>query len=387
MSPFFDDLEAQLRSAARGVAAGQHVPRARRRRRWFSPARLDLAPVLATVVVVVLVAGAALVLLGHGRQQPPSPPASPPPKGGLAALINNTPQKQLRREFAYMAAATKHVLASPVCQHELTTPSFVHGTPDRSLLSILGVLRRPATPADRPNPSVFDGMTDVYSGSARRAFSAGGESYYVAVAGFDEAASVPSNQCLALQARALAQYLPNIPSGLRKPTQELQAGFIAYAQNVRTHGPRDGVCLIDVGLIVNGASCGITATQIKGNATREDDNGVFIGVVPDGVASVTLAIPAAHGHPARSLTGPVRGNVYAIRVGGPDEQPIQPAITWRSAEGRVLKSIPVPTPAMERAACRQQIVMCTLLRYGPMTSTTSSSGPSVRRASPAPTAH
>jgi len=266
------------------------------------------------------------------------------------------------------------VLASPVCHHQLTTPSFVHGTPDRSLLSILGVLRRPATPADRPNPSVFDGMTDVYSGSARRAFSAGGESYYVAVAGFDQAASIPSSRCFALQANALAQYLRKIPSALRKPTQELQAGYIAYARNLFSHGPRDGVCLIDVGLVVNGASCGITATQIKENATREDDNGVFIGVVPDGVASVTLAIPAAHGQPSRSLTGRVRGNVYAIRVAGPGEQPIEPAITWRSANGRVLKSIPAPTPAMKRAACRQQIVLCTLLQYGTSTSTSSGGG-------------
>jgi hypothetical protein len=372
MSPFFDDLEAQLRSAAHGVAGGQDVPRAGRHRQWFSPARVHLAPILATVVVI-LVVGAAIALLGHGRHQPPSPPASsPPPRGGLAALLEKTPQKQLRREFAYMAAATKNVLASPVCQHQLTTPSFVHGTPDRSLLSILGVLRRPATPADQPNPSVFDGMSDVYSGSARRAFSAGGESYYVAVAGFDQAASSPSNQCFALQARALAQYLPKIPSALRKPTQELQAGYIAYVRNFFTHGPHDGVCLINVGLIVNGASCGITARQIKENATRQDDNGVFIGVVPDGVASVTLAIPAAHGEPGRSLTGPVRGNVYAIRVGGPGQQPIEPAITWRSMNGRVIKSIPVPTPAMERAACRQQIVLCTLLQYRTSTSTSSS---------------
>ena len=217
-------------------------------------------------------------------------------------------------------------------------------------------------------------MTDVYSGSARRAFSAGGASYYLAVAGFDQAASIPSSRCFALQANALAQYLPKIPSALRKPTQELQAGYIAYARNLFSHGPRDGVCLIDVGLIVNGASCGITATQIKGNATREDDNGVFIGVVPDGVASVTLAIPAAHGQPSRSLTGRVRGNVYAIRVAGPGEQPIEPAITWRSANGRVLKSIPAPTPAMKRAACRQQIVLCTLLQYGTSTSTSSGGG-------------
>jgi hypothetical protein len=381
VSPFFDELEAQLRSAAHGevgAPGAPDAPRARRRRwprlgRW--PARFDLAPVLATVVVV-LVVGAALVLLGRGGHQPSPPPASPPPHSGLLALVEKTPQKQLRREFSYISAATKTVLNSPACAVlQQSQGSFIHGTPDPTLLSLVGVLRRPATPADQLSRGILGGIPEVYAGSARRAFSAGGETYYVAVAALDEAASEPPARCFTLQARALAAYLPKIPAALRDQTQALQAGYIDYFRNLVAHAPRDEVCLADVGRSDNGASCGFPATEIKDGVPPNDNNGVFSGVVPDGVASITLTFPAARGRPARSLTGRVRNNVYAIPAGSEGESPAQPGVTWRSADGRVLKSVPVPTAAAERAVCRQ-LVACVLFQDGGVSVTSSSSGTS-----------
>ena len=378
MSPFFDELETQLRSAAREAAGAPDAPRAarprRRPRRWW-PARIELVPVLASVVVV-LVVGAALVLLGRGGHQPSPPPASPPPHTSLLALVQKTPQKQLRREFSYISAATKTVLNSTACAvPQQSQGSFIHGTPDPTLLSLVGVLRRPATPADRLSRAILGGMPGVYAGSARRAFSAGGETYYVAVAGVDEAASVPPARCFILQARALAAYLPKIPSALRDPTQALQAGYIGYIRSLVAHAPRDEVCLADVGRSDNGASCGFPATEIKDGVPPNDDNGVFSGVVPDGVASITLTFPAARGRPARSLTGRVRNNVYAIPASSERDYPAQPGVTWRSADGRVLKSVPVPTAAAERAACRA-LVACVLVEDGGISETSGSSGTS-----------
>jgi len=381
VSPFFDELESQLRSAAHGVAGGPDAPRAGRRRRRprFWPARLDLAPVLASVVVV-LVVGAALVLLGRAGHQSSPPPASPPPTAGLAALIEKTPQKQLRHEFSYISAATKRVLASSACQvQQPTGGSFVPGTPDPTLRALLGVLRRPATAADRLNPGIFVDIPDVYAGSVRRAFTAGGASYYLAVAGVDFAQSIPPAGCFALQERALADYLPKIPPALRAQTQALQTGYIAYARNVFAHAPRDEVCLATTGRGDNGASCDLTAAQIKSGVPPSEDNGVFDGVVPDGVASVTLAFPAAHGRPARSITARVRGNVYAIRIIGEGRPPPEPGVTWRSAQGRVLRSVAPPTLAAERAACRADLVACTLIQDGGVSVRSSSSKPLAAR--------
>ncbi|MBV9604048.1 MAG: hypothetical protein JO027_03010 [Solirubrobacterales bacterium] len=395
MSQFFDELESQLRSAAETVAGAGSVPRAgrpRRRRRWL-PARIELAPVLASVIVV-LVVGAALVLLGrgHGVNQP-TPPASPSPNGGLAALIQHTPQKQLRQEFAYMAAATRGVQASPACQvQQPSGVSFVHATPDPQLLSTIGVLRRPAEPSDHLANAVLAGIPDVYSGFIRRAFSVDGRSMYVVVAGFDRATSVPSDLCFALQEQALERYLPKIPPGLRTPTTELQTGYIAWDQQLVAHTPRDGICLIEIGRSESSTSCGITAAQISLGVTPTDDQGVYSGIVPDGVATVTLTFPAAHGHPARSVTGPAIGNVYTIAAGLEPQQPVEPTptVTWRSAHGALIKTIPVPTPAQERAGCRQALVACTLLQDGGLTessgssSSTSATAPQLTQIAPSP---
>lgn len=387
MSPFFDELEGQLRSAAETAAGARNDPHdrgPRRRRRWL-PVRMDLAPVLASVVVVVVV-GAALVLLGRGSRHQPTPPAAPPPHTGLAALIAKTPRKQLQREFAYIAAATRGVEASKACQvQQPTGVSFVHRTPDPQLLSLLGILRRPPTSADRLNREVFAGIPDVYAGSIRRSFSAGGESYYLAVSGFDRAASIPSDRCLALQTQALADYLPKIPPALRTATVELQTGYIAWARNLYTRGPRDGICLLGIGRNETGSMCGITAAEIKAGMSPSNDQGVFSGIVPDGVAKVTLSFPAADGRPPRSVTGPVLGNVYAIHVPGAPQNPPQPAVTWRSPNGHVIKTIPAPTAAMQRAACQKQPITCALIQDGGMSeSSTSSSGTATATAAPPP---
>ena len=61
MSPFFDDLEEQLRKAARVRAAGKRREPARRGQR---PVRAGLraAPVLAAIVVTLAVVGLGRIL-------------------------------------------------------------------------------------------------------------------------------------------------------------------------------------------------------------------------------------------------------------------------------------------------------------------------------------
>ena len=75
MSSFFDQLEAQLRSAAQAHASktGSGPAAAPRPRRW-----LRAVPVLASVAVVVAVVGGALALLGHGGHGTGTPASSAP---------------------------------------------------------------------------------------------------------------------------------------------------------------------------------------------------------------------------------------------------------------------------------------------------------------------
>jgi hypothetical protein len=352
-------------------AASRSPERPRPPRRW-----LRAAPVLAATLVALAVVGGALVLLGRGHG-PAS--GSRPPGGGIGALIAHTPQRRLQRELAYATAATQGVQNSKACQlRQPSGPTYVQGSPGPGLLSILGVLRRPATAADQINPHQLGAIPDVYRAYIRRAFSAGGVSYYIVPSRFDRAATIPSDRCVHLQATALNRYLPRIPAALRQPTREIFAALISYLRTFASQGP--GIVLVFVGgngAFGAGAPRGITAKGIEeGFATENGPAGTFSGVVPDGVATVTLIFPAAGQHPMHAVTSRVEGNVYAVHVplnllrGAPPS----PTVIWRSPEGRVLKRFSTSPAATLARVCRLSPIACLLGRAATGAHSSSSRG-------------
>ena len=219
-----------------------------------------------------------------------------------------------------MGAATKKVLGSPACHvAETFTAHQIHGRPGQELLSTLGVLRRPATAADRlaadessatgpGSPSTRSDATDRPDRGERvlhRAHPAG------------PAGGVPSARCFALQKSALAQALPKAPAALRSADASAPAAFIAYDSGLAAKPPVDGDLRGD-GASDNGSgmACGETPTEIRhGGSSPPMTTAGSAAVVPDGVASVTLSFPAAGGQRARSLTTTVHNNFYAVEAG------------------------------------------------------------------------
>jgi hypothetical protein len=307
----------------------------------------------------------------------------PPPGANIGAIIAHTPQKQLRRELAAITAATRAAQSSRGCTlaQRVGVTSYVGGAPGSDLLSILGVLRRPATRADRLNLSGLEAIPDVYRAYVRRALLVGGVSYYIVPARFDRAASIPSVHCLALEVAALDRELPRIPAPLREPTRELQAALIAWERRATANAPRDTICFVSVGGNTTAGECGTSPEAIKQGRAGDDNNGTHSGVVPDGVATVTLIFPAAAGYPERSVTTSVTGNVYAIHMSrSPRVDGLHPpTVIWRSVRGRVLKRIiPPPTTAAAQAAtCKRNPVPCLFLEAGTY-STSSASGTSTK---------
>ncbi|HYB24622.1 MAG TPA: hypothetical protein VED41_12540 [Solirubrobacteraceae bacterium] len=192
-------------------------------------------------------------------------------------------------------------------------PIFGHalqGAPGRSLLSILGVLRRPATSADElPLPAHYSG--DAFVRYVRRARVVGSESFYV----------YP----------ALLGCRPG-RVGLMEATTHVELGR---------------------GLIGGGGGGGADAADIKAGEDvstgppGSSTSATITMIVPDGVASVTLRYPAgrASGYspkvspPFTVTTAPV-GNVVVVRVprsagGGPIWQP---TMIWRNARGQVIQT-------------------------------------------------
>ncbi len=381
MSSFFDNLEAQIRSVARartGSTGPTDLPDSHPRRRglgWLS-AGIAAVPIFAGVLVTLAVVGAALVLVGHHGHGNRAPQGSPPPGQNVAAIIAHTPQRQLRRELSYITTATTGVERSKACRlQQPAGATYIHGSPGPDLLSILGVLRRPATPADRLNSEAVAGTPDIYRAYVRRAFSAGGISYYIVPTRYDRAASVPSERCFALQVAALNRELPKLPVSLREPTRELQGAFIAYDRSIVAHAPRDTICFVNIGRNESGTGCGIGPEAIKEGLPVQEDQGTYSGVVPDGVATVTLSSPAAGGKPAHAVTVSVIGNVYSAHLSTRFRSPPTPTVTWRSAQGRVLKRISPPNAAARASACKRDPLACLAVQGAAVgTSSVSSSG-------------
>jgi hypothetical protein len=194
-------------------------------------------------------------------------------------------------------------------------PARVIGSPPAALLSILGVLRRPASAADEPPANILANQTELYVNSVRFARTAFGRGWYVWVAG---------------------------------PPSPLSAGRCTRSVGVALYGlgGRSG----------GGGTGGGTAAQIEsrgmwisiGGGTGADPaRTLFAGIVPDGVATVTLHYPAGklggfsqRSGPALTVTGHAVNNVLVISVERAGEQArVAVTTTWRAANGTVINTL------------------------------------------------
>jgi hypothetical protein len=370
MTSFFHDLEDQLRTAADERTSGGHAPGQpprpdpprHRRWRWLAGGARALPVAMAVAVTLAVLVG-ALVLLGHRGGQSPTPPASGGPASAFATLVEQTPGAQLLHEFALIGAATKKVQASAACH--VPPPRVapqIHAAPGQALLSTLGVLGRPATAADRlprgAGPIMGPGVS-VYAGATRRAARIGGTSYYLVPIRQDLAGGFPSARCFTLQKAALDKAVPTLPAALRTPVREIEAAVIAYVNAQAAKHPTDAVCEVTAQRNGGGFSCSHTTAEIQHGLYPDDDNGVFNGIVPDGVASVTVSFREARDPRFRSVTTAVHGNVYAAPTGYSGAlKPGSATVVWRAADGRVLRTYSEPAVASLRQLCRQEPDAC-----------------------------
>ena len=238
------------------------------------------------LLAALAIAGILVSFNGGGRGSKPSIASSP---------AGRTPSKTGRLSAASCKGASRQ------------------GNPSRSLLSILGVLRRPATPADAGSGITAQGFTSaVFVHYIRRARVVDGSPYYVypAILGGCGTGEAPHE-------------------GVMEMGKDLDLG----------HGIRggDGGGGSDAAAIDAGQAAGSGA---PGSAT----SATLTIIVPDDVAMVTLYYPAgrASGYspkispPATITTRPVN-NLVVVTV--PRSNPLQEGtMTWRAADGHVILS-------------------------------------------------
>jgi hypothetical protein len=189
----------------------------------------------------------------------------------------------------------------------------LQGTPSSSLLSILGVLRRPATAADGGSGIVARGfISGVFVHYIRLARVVDGSPYYVypGIVGGCETRETPHQGIMELASKV------DLGHGLTGGTGGGGATAAAIEQG-------------------KDASSGPPASSTSSTVTM---------VVPDGVAQVTLRYPAgrASGYspkisPAFTITTAPVGNLVVATL--PRSNPLQRGeVIWRSAHGRVIKA-------------------------------------------------
>jgi hypothetical protein len=329
MSDFFDSLEAQLHTAARARAG-------RRTRRLRPPHWLRVTgralPIVAGVAVAVAVAVIALVVAGHGH-------------GGSGQNAAAPTGPVMRQEAVYLSRATRQAERTPACltAHPGAYQSIPHHPISPALLSILGVLRRRATPADRL-PTALRGaamseVRGVYDSFVRRARVKDGVSYYIVPAEANAGQPPPlTARCAGAMVAALHAELPQIPEQLRSPTVALQHRLLAADTRGQRQLAGGVVCLMAIAKTGSGGTCGASVPDVSRYGMLSALHPVS-GVVPDGVASVAIHYPAAGGRPAHTAIADVAGNVFVANVVRFGRRVPAPTITWRAADGAIIKTV------------------------------------------------
>jgi len=340
MSPFFDDLEAQLHAAARGHAAHRHSPVASWRRHLGGGVRV--AALSFAIAVTFAVAAVVLTLSGQHRasnrlatrpapagvnNRPPASSGHPSPQNGTAAYINAAQRAVVKRDPACQAGPR------PGPQPQVTASK---GAPSRTLLAVLGVLRRPGKAAAPQFVSrgIGPNAESVYVNYIRLARVEAGRSYYVVPEHLSGPFFTVPVRCFAEEQAALVHLLPlSMPARKRSQILRTQEQVLARerdAERGQPTGPYDGVALFG-----GGAGFGVdSASQLEHQGLIGSVGATALGIVPDGVANVELTLPTASGKGSVMVTAPVINNVFIA-----NEPAVGHAIgmVWLRRDGSIVK--------------------------------------------------
>jgi hypothetical protein len=233
------------------------------------------------------------------------------------------------------------------------------------MLSTLPVLLRPVSPADRLPASFYvNGHLrpfeflggQVYARYIRRARVANGTTFYLVPAanlGRRPLSPAAADRCYRLTVAALQAELPSVPPAKRGATRRYgDAEFALGRYNLETSSVHEGVFLVTVRPHGGGgADGGQSPSTIKRTGMLGGGGGgqpptpiVMDGIVPAGVATVTLHFPASrfHGRPLAALnaTDSAINDVFVIPIPRPFQRGAWPTTeTWRSASGKIIKTV------------------------------------------------
>jgi hypothetical protein len=304
---------------------------------------------VAMLAVVGFVMSAMVVLLATAvaaqTRHAALPAASPP--GGLTGPVGPGYLEIAAQDYrAAMVAAAKH---DPACASKAGTIS--DAAPDRRLVSVLGVLGGPPSRSVPLPPflrkgwvqstrqSIFRPWADgIYVRYVRLARTSTNMYFYITAAA-EIPPPPPPARCYAEALTILRASTLNLPAAER-------SAILQYAQRVKSgeqraskrDPSRPGICFFAVSVLPAGERCGAWPGLIEHHGIAGDGD-PSRGVVPNGVASVTLKYRTRQGQP-NTYNGNVINNVFVIHVAGRDARISPQTMIWRSRSGKVIKVIP-----------------------------------------------
>jgi hypothetical protein len=339
--PILADLRNQLAGHMR------EAPAPRRSGGWARTG-LGRASLALAVTVALAVVAVGLLALHHraavpqqsgpaGHVQHSGPPAPGPSPSGVNGYVTKAQRQTIARDHA----------CSPPTNRGQTID---RGSPPQSMLSALGVLRRPPLPPDPTNKVLYsvgwDAGAGVYVNYIRRARTEYGRSYWIV----PEARVTPFGP---IPARCDAEFRATLEQDLRHAPRRLRAQALAtQSQELRADRQssehRAGLCFIEIGLHVRphpgavgfGCSPGLSGTVPPSGGNGSGDRGggtIMSGIAADDVVAVTVHYDAGRQDPARTITSQVVNNVYVLRIPPHTAHRSFPS-GWRIqlADGRVL---------------------------------------------------
>ncbi len=235
--------------------------------------------------------------------------------------------------------------SSSACAHvrSTTVPATAGGVPDHALLSVLAVLRKPYAAKDAlPRAVRGNAPRGRFVRYIRLARVVDGVSYYIVPSSSPSRFGGPVQfDCFAAIAADVRANSQQIPAPLRARTLAWVGRQVASLREIRARGSGDGICLVYSGNRTSGGVCGANALDVR-DWGLDTSFGRVGGVVPDGVASVTIHDPASDGVPSVTSTVKVINNVF---VSGMNAELTgrttlgAPRITWRGADGAIIKTV------------------------------------------------
>jgi hypothetical protein len=242
----------------------------------------------------------------------------------------------------YLMEAGLHARQDGTCVVTKTgLPKTEQGAPSQPLLTELAVLRRSPTASDTlPRSLRGNDPQERFVKYIRLARIVDGLSYYIVPsASASRFLSTPSASCITASVTALDVEQRKIPSAVRARTLALAERMLGQERLTLARETGDGVCLLFARHQESGGTCGATAADLR-KWGLTSTIGKIAGIVPDGVASVIVHLPAYEGQRAITAHAKVVNNLFATSIQETFGNRRQPTIVWLSARGKAIRSVP-----------------------------------------------